>query len=155
MARLMSIQHKTSEDADFYAFPHLVTSFKSWMGQTGRSNKHDSHLALTLLSNVQASRAISHPSCGLALTCSVFLPTTQSHRDIRRMPRLWKHPCRCVEKSKSNQKAAGTTQSSSAVALSSGRELTFHSPLLKLLVTESIQEYGTLHQRDSDHVQAL
>lgn len=152
----MSIQHKSSEDAHFYAFPHLVTSFKSWMGQTGRSNKHDSHLALTLLGNVQASRGISHPPCGFALTCSVLLPTTQSHnRDIRRMPTSWEHPCRCVEKSKCNQKAAGTTQYSSAIPLSSGSELTFHPPLLKLLVTESIQEYGTLHQRDSDHIQAL
>lgn len=34
----------SSDDADFHAFPHLVTSFRSWMGQTGRANKHNSHL---------------------------------------------------------------------------------------------------------------
>lgn len=49
------------------------------MGQTGRPDKRNSHLALTLLGTVQASRAISHPPRGFALVCSVLLPITQIH----------------------------------------------------------------------------
>lgn len=66
----------SSDDTDFYAFPHLVTSFRSWMGHTGRANKHDSRV---LLGTVQASRAISYPPCGFAFVYSLLLFITQSH----------------------------------------------------------------------------
>lgn len=48
------------------------------------------------------------------------------------MFRLWKHPQKCVEKSKPSQQAAGTTQLSSSLAPGSGRKLTFQRLLLKL-----------------------
>lgn len=76
VARLMSNTNKTSEDADFFAFPCHVTSFRSWMGRTDRPDKHSSHPAVTLLGTAQASRANFSSSLWVSLVCFVLLPIT-------------------------------------------------------------------------------
>lgn len=71
----MSNMDKTSEDADFFAFPCCVTSFRNRMGQTDRPDKRNSHLAVTLLGTVQAPRA-NFSSSLWGLVCFVLLPIT-------------------------------------------------------------------------------
>lgn len=72
-------QGRTSEEASVSACLCFVTSFRSWMGQTGRTDRHYSHLASTLLGTVRVLRAISHRPQGFSCHFSVFFPTTKSH----------------------------------------------------------------------------
>lgn len=77
VARMMPHQGRTSEEASVSACLCFETSLRSWRKQTGRTDKHYSHLALTLMGTVRAPRDISHLPQGFSCHFSVFLTTTQ------------------------------------------------------------------------------
>lgn len=120
-------QGRTSEEASVSACLCFETSFRSWMGQTGRTDKRYSHLALTLMGTVRAPRDISHLSQGFSWHFSVFLPTTQSHNK-----ETWEEHLDCGNIPMDVLEGLCLATSLQVpLPLGWGRELTFHRPPTK------------------------